>query len=140
MKSFTATDSLKIKAYERSALKGKKNASIKSTETGEAKKSSRRRAKPEVAAEEIREKVRLNQGKRISRAPTIKEFPLSPDKIEDQKNLPQLDEENTPPRADIGTNDPQDPVTQTKLKNLLQDGGFNFNPQERNALSQILKN
>jgi hypothetical protein len=40
--------------------------------------------------------------------------------------------------SDIKKNDPNDPVTKEKLKALLSNGGFNFKPEERKALSDIL--
>ena len=37
-----------------------------------------------------------------------------------------------------GMNDPSDPVTVGKLKDLLQKDGFNFNGREKEVLSEIL--
>lgn len=41
-------------------------------------------------------------------------------------------------KSDVENNDPNAEVTRGKLKDLLRSGGFNFNPKERKALSQIL--
>lgn len=41
--------------------------------------------------------------------------------------------------GDVGKNDPKAEVTQEKLKSILQNGGFQFNDRERQALGQILK-
>ncbi|MCK6595207.1 MAG: hypothetical protein L6Q33_08420 [Bacteriovoracaceae bacterium] len=40
--------------------------------------------------------------------------------------------------SDVGTNDPKDPVTSSKLKSVLDMGAFNFNPKERDVLARIL--
>jgi len=40
--------------------------------------------------------------------------------------------------SDVGTNNPQDPLTANKLKSVLDMGAFNFNPKERDVLSKIL--
>lgn len=40
--------------------------------------------------------------------------------------------------SDVGVNDPNDPVTSSKLKSVLDMGAFNFNPKEREVLSRIL--
>jgi hypothetical protein len=40
--------------------------------------------------------------------------------------------------SDIKKNDPNDPVTKEKLKAILSNGAFNFKPEERKALSDIL--
>ncbi|MDA8792328.1 hypothetical protein N9N67_03730 [Bacteriovoracaceae bacterium] len=35
-------------------------------------------------------------------------------------------------------NDPKNPVTKEKLKGLIQNNGFSFNPKEREVLNKIL--
>ncbi|MBC7539694.1 MAG: hypothetical protein H7281_12800 [Bacteriovorax sp.] len=41
-------------------------------------------------------------------------------------------------KSDIANNDPKDSNTQEKLKAVIQKGGFNFNPKERDVLEKIL--
>jgi hypothetical protein len=41
-------------------------------------------------------------------------------------------------KSDVNLNDPNDPVTQGKLKNILKMGSFNFSDKEKAALSNIL--
>ncbi|MBC7713598.1 MAG: hypothetical protein H7177_09675 [Rhizobacter sp.] len=41
-------------------------------------------------------------------------------------------------KSDIAKNDPKDSNTQEKLKSVIQKGGFNFNPKERETLEKIL--
>jgi hypothetical protein len=40
--------------------------------------------------------------------------------------------------SDIKKNEPNDPVTKEKLKAILTNGAFNFKPEERKALNDIL--
>jgi hypothetical protein len=42
-------------------------------------------------------------------------------------------------KSDVQLNNPEDPVTTEKLKSVLSNGGFNFNPKEREVLSKILE-
>jgi|GEM_PF-3317709 len=40
--------------------------------------------------------------------------------------------------SDVGLNDPNDPATRGKLKDLLGRGAISFNPRERDVLDRIL--
>jgi hypothetical protein len=42
-------------------------------------------------------------------------------------------------KSDVQLNSPEDPVTAEKLKTVLSNGAFNFNPKERDVLSKILE-
>lgn len=42
-------------------------------------------------------------------------------------------------KSDVQLNSPDDPVTAEKLKSVLSNGAFNFNPKEREVLSKILE-
>lgn len=42
-------------------------------------------------------------------------------------------------KSDVQLNSPEDPVTSEKLKTVLSNGAFNFNPKERDVLSKILE-
>ena len=65
--------------------------------------------------------------------------------LESAKNLsgvsvaaePQ-EEEKLEVKSDVAKNEPQSEETRSKLKHILQSGGFQFNEKEKQALSQIL--
>jgi hypothetical protein len=40
--------------------------------------------------------------------------------------------------SDVQLNDPKDSNTQEKLKTVLKNGAFNFNPREKETLEKIL--
>lgn len=42
-------------------------------------------------------------------------------------------------KSDVQLNSPEDPVTAEKLKTILANGAFKFNPKERDVLSKILE-
>lgn len=42
-------------------------------------------------------------------------------------------------KGDVGFNNPNDPATVGKLKDLVSSGGFSFSDKERGVLEQILK-
>jgi hypothetical protein len=44
------------------------------------------------------------------------------------------------PASDINSNDPNDVITQEKLRGLVQKGGFNFSDKEKQVLAGILGN
>lgn len=41
--------------------------------------------------------------------------------------------------GDVAKNDPKNPVTVGKLKDLMNNGGFSFSDKERSVLAEILK-
>ncbi len=59
------------------------------------------------------------------------------DKVELELKTKVRDKEKTVV-SDVGPNNPNDPAVHEKLRGLLQTGAFNFNPQEREVLGQIL--
>jgi hypothetical protein len=63
---------------------------------------------------------------------------VTPSAQESGKNEVQPGEKKEVVNSDIKKNDPNDPVTKEKLKAILNNGGFNFRPEERKALSDIL--
>ena len=42
-------------------------------------------------------------------------------------------------KTDVQLNSPEDPVTTEKLKSVLSNGAFHFNPKERDVLAKILE-
>jgi len=60
-------------------------------------------------------------------------------KVETEVNAQEkVEEEKIEVKSDIAKNGPQSEETRSKLKHILQSGGFQFNEKEKQALSQIL--
>ncbi len=96
-----------------------------------------RAPKPQVSAAEIREKVQEHFKPKVE----VDRADLS--KIAQAKNQVSKPAQDKPEPeltrpSDVGLNDPQDPATIGKLKDILSKGAFNFNPREREALEKIL--
>lgn len=87
-----------------------------------------------MSNDDIAAKIQAKFGK----VAEVKEaIPPVVDKVEvGKKGVVSSDEEDF---GDIGKNIPTAKVTQEKLKSILQNGGFQFNDRERQALGQILK-
>lgn len=107
------------------------------------KKSKHTRAPKEtVSASEIRNKVQEHfnpkptkdsvEVSELSKAKNAKTM-----KVEVQDAEDSNDAEIKPP-SDVGLNDPNDPTTVGKLKDVLSKGAFSFNPKERETLEKIL--
>lgn len=92
--------------------------------------------KMSLSAQEIRDKVAKGLGKtskdKVKLSNSGKKFG---DSFMD--NNP---ENEAPPVGDISMNDPNDVVTQEKLRGLVQKGGFNFSDKEKQVLAGILGN
>lgn len=132
------------------------------TKTAKAKGPSRKKAvktdKPNISADEIRQKLAAN----VEMSNTAK-------KIQKEKNSQKLGEgflngempmkkieapvvateetktEEKDPnfkdhlvKSDVGVNDPTDSTTTEKLKTVISKGAFNFNSREREVLDKIL--
>ena len=173
MKEFSAVDTLKIQSLSNRPSKAapsvsnkakaaKSKESIKSEDGEEPPKIKPRRTQPQLSSEEVRDKIRLEQNRKLT-ANNIREksqserpqYPLDSEIKElppAKKSVPaspvvsqDTDNENNDEKAvkvvagDIKLNDPNDPNTREKLKTMMKSGGFNFSPQERSALAQILK-
>jgi hypothetical protein len=63
---------------------------------------------------------------------------VTPGANEGDKTEVKKEETKEVVNSDIKKNDPNDPVTKEKLKAILSNGAFNFKPEERKALSDIL--
>ena len=92
--------------------------------------------KMNLSAQEIRDKVAKGLGKTSKEKVDLSN---SGKKLGDSfmDNNP---EGATPPVGDISINDPNDVVTQEKLRGLVQKGGFNFSDKEKQVLAAILGN
>ncbi len=113
--------------------------SQKRSRNTQAKKSKHARApKESISASEIRGKVEEHfkpkppkEKVEVSELSKIKNEKLEkPEEVEVEKEIR--------PPSDIGLNDPNDPATVGKLKDILTKGAFNFNPKERETLEKIL--
>ncbi len=83
--------------------------------------------RPRPSDEEIRAKIVANQGKQAAPVQLGEKMGFS-------RN------ENPPAKpSDVGLNDPNDPATRGKLKQLLASGAINFNDRERGTLQNILE-
>ena len=81
-------------------------------------------------------KAQRNQQKKLN--PKNNPKPEAPkEKVELSPRVTVRDKEKTV-ISDVGPNDANDPAVQEKLRTILRTGGFNFNPQERSVLSEIL--
>lgn len=88
-----------------------------------------------LTPEEVKKKIQEKFGTAILEK---KKSKLPQDKVE-LKNRDKLEDKTQAPSGDVGKNDPNDTVTQDKIRNVLKSGAFNFNEQERAALAKILK-
>lgn len=94
-----------------------------------------------LSEDEVRKKIAEKFGKDVG-APKSKEA----DEVEvsnKAKNMAKGEtkvvEKEDAVIGDVGKNDPNDVVTQEKLKTLLRTGAFQFSDREREALKDILK-
>lgn len=80
---------------------------------------------------EVRSKIKRLEAEREADSPKIS-------RSQKKAEVVKVDiEENGIPKN--LQNDPSDPVTREKLKDLLGNGGINFSSKEREVLSSILK-
>ncbi|MFT6632167.1 MAG: hypothetical protein ACJAS4_002129 [Bacteriovoracaceae bacterium] len=86
-----------------------------------------------MSPDEIKARIKSKFGKDLSKKKPIKAVE---DKVEVSKQAKKTGET---PIGDIGSNDPKSDMTQSKIKGLLRNGGFEFSEGERKALSSILK-
>tara|TARA_R110000868_G_scaffold304021_4_gene564517 strand:+ start:1566 stop:1961 length:396 start_codon:yes stop_codon:yes gene_type:complete len=110
------------------------NRQTKSTK----KEKSARTPKESLSAAEIKNKVQEH----FKPKPEVDKVELS--KFSKIKNETEHDKEKEVEEkevkvpSDVGLNDPNDPATVGKLKDVLTKGAFNFNPKERETLEKIL--
>ena len=91
-------------------------------------------APKKLSPEEIKARIKSKFGKDLNEQKAKK---VVEDKVEvKKKGVSSSKDENF---GDIGSNDPNSELTQSKLKDLLKTGSFQFSERERKALSQILK-
>ncbi len=97
---------------------------------------SARTPKESLSAADIRDKVQEH----FKPKPEVDKVELS--KFSKVKNETEqekkVEEQEVKVPSDIGLNDPNDPATVGKLKDVLSKGAFNFNPKERETLERIL--
>lgn len=104
-----------------------KRSNIKKLEGG-------RVGKKEISAQEIRDKVEMNQvkkGNRPMKAPTQVE-------AQEGENLKAHVTVTPPEDKELNLNDPQDPATIGKLKDMLGSNAVNFSQKQRDVLEKIL--
>jgi hypothetical protein len=133
MKVFSAFDDVKGK---NGSLRGGATKSVNSP-------SKKAQVKPEPTPQEKEEKIaKLKQdkdelvlSKKTAAASVTKKeiFNLNHEKVEEgeTKTEPSV-------KSDIAKNDPNDPITKEKLKDVLSRGAMNFNGSERKVLETIL--
>tara|TARA_R110000868_G_scaffold117600_8_gene312293 strand:+ start:7103 stop:7492 length:390 start_codon:yes stop_codon:yes gene_type:complete len=97
---------------------------------------SARTPKESLSASDIRDKVQEH----FKPKPEVDKVELS--KFSKVKNETEqekkVEEQEVKVPSDVGLNDPNDPATVGKLKDVLSKGAFNFNPKERETLEKIL--
>ena len=106
------------------------------------KKSKHARApKESVSASEIRNKVEehfnpkpTKDSVEVSELSKVKNAKAMKVEVKDNESS----ENEIKPPSDVGLNDPNDPTTVGKLKDVLSKGAFSFNPKERETLEKIL--
>ncbi|PIP89122.1 MAG: hypothetical protein COW01_16200 [Bdellovibrionales bacterium CG12_big_fil_rev_8_21_14_0_65_38_15] len=117
--------------------------SRKRSQNSPTKKSKHARAPKEtVSASEIRNKVEehfnpkpTKDSVEVSELSKVKNAKAM--KVE-VKEVDESTEKEIRPPSDVGLNDPNDPTTVGKLKDVLSKGAFSFNPKERETLEKIL--
>ena len=92
-------------------------------------------AKKEMSDSDIREKLAANA--EISSAAKMKSAQAQQSTQKLGEGFMKSDDHLL--KSDVQLNSPADPVTSEKLKTVLSNGGFNFNPKEREVLSKILE-
>lgn len=97
--------------------------------------------KPEISENEIREKVAANVAtSNTAKAEVIKKNnaqALGAGFMAPTENESSLEKSHLL-LSDVKLNDPNDSNTQEKLKTVLKNGAFNFNPREKETLEKIL--
>jgi len=99
-----------------------------SSEQPRSEKKAPTRGKP-VSADEIRAKVAASKSQAPSKLKLGEKTGFSRYENDSDKGIV----------PDVGLNDPNDPATRGKLKDLLSKGAINFNDRERNVLDKILR-
>jgi hypothetical protein len=98
---------------------------------------------PSVSASAIKAKLaaKQNEEQNLAQKTLNDKVELTGKAINNAKSKDQTEEMVEPliGKSDIAKNDGKDPVTQEKLKTLLRNDGFSFNPKEKEVLSQILQ-
>jgi hypothetical protein len=133
MKVFSAYDDVKGK-------NGTLHAGASKTVNSSSKKA---QVKPEPSAQEKDEKIaKLKQEKddvvlsKKSAAAAVSKKEIF--NLNHEKAVEAEPEKETIVKSDISKNDPNDPVTKEKLKDVLSRGAMNFNGSERKVLESIL--
>ena len=110
---------IKYDDEKRETSNKKKIAPTKSAVEGNSKKPAKN-----LSSTEVREKLRLYQEKKL----------LKEQKMQPAQKVPNEGESF----SDVQKNDPNNPVTTDKLKQVLSMGSFDFNDKERQVLDKIL--
>lgn len=106
----------------------RKSHSKKSKETREPKES--------LSASDIKRKVQEHFTPKVEQDKVeVSNF----SKIKNQtKKEKEIEDSEVKVPSDVGLNNPNDPATVGKLKDVLSKGAFSFDPKEREALEKIL--
>lgn len=109
----------------------KKDAPVQKTQTAKVE------AQPSMGMNDDWEAVQ-RKGEEAKRALAIKKQ-AEEDAKANAAQVPQAEGDAPAERAsDVGKNDPTDPATVGKLKDILSKGAFKFSDKEKEALSKIL--
>tara|TARA_R110002049_G_scaffold219962_4_gene391605 strand:- start:726 stop:1127 length:402 start_codon:yes stop_codon:yes gene_type:complete len=97
-----------------------------------------RAPKESISSSEIRSKVEEHfKPKPPKEKVEVSELAKAKNEKAEKVEEVEAEKEIRPP-SDVGLNNPKDPATIGKLKDVLTKGGFNFNPKERETLEKIL--
>ena len=116
----------------------KKNDVVDSTKMG-AKGRPDSIPRPKLSENEIREKIEQHRQKIQDKLTVSDKSKMILKKSKNKEKFEELDETKAPKVSQVGLNNPKDPNTTIKLKNILSAGSFNFSDKERTALEDILK-
>lgn len=103
-----------------------------------AKRDKLRAPKPQLSASEIRDKVQEHFKPKPSEDRVDVSKMAKAKKEESEATKESSEEVALSKPSDVGLNNPNDPATVGKLRDVLSKGAFNFNPREREALEKIL--
>ena len=92
-----------------------------------------------ISAEEIRAKVAANKSQTPEKLKLGEKMGLSRYEKEGNEIDTKTGTKNLERPSDVGLNDPNDPATRGKLKNLLSNGAVTFNERQRGVLEKILE-
>ncbi len=91
-----------------------------------------------ISAEEIRAKVAANKSQTPEKLKLGEKLGLSRYEKDGNEIDTKAGTKSLERPSDVGLNDPNDPATRGKLKNLLSNGAVTFNERQRGVLEKIL--